>query len=118
MKGIKMDYLLGIDIGTSGTKGVLMDREGKIYARAGREYSIDIPQPGWAEQNPKMWWEATIQVIREIIKESKVNPKQVRGIGLSGQMYGTVFLDKNLQPFRPAIIWADQRSSSQCEFIY
>ena len=113
-----MDYLLGIDIGTSGTKGVLMDREGKIYARAGREYSIDIPQPGWAEQNPKMWWEATIQVIREIIKESKVNPKQVRGIGLSGQMHGTVFLDKNLQPFRPAIIWADQRSSSQCEFIY
>ena len=113
-----MDYLLGIDIGTSATKGVLMDREGKIYARAGREYSIDMPQPGWAEQDPKMWWEATIQVIREVIKKSEVNPKQVRGIGLSGQMHGTVFLDKNLQPFRPAIIWADQRSSSQCEFIY
>jgi len=113
-----MDYLLGIDIGTSGTKGVLMDREGKIYARAGREYSINIPQPGWAEQDPKMWWEATMQVIREVIKESKVNPQQIRGIGLSGQMHGTVFLDKNLQPFRPAIIWVDQRSSSQCEFIY
>jgi len=113
-----MDYLLGIDIGTSGTKGVLMDREGKIYARAEREYSIDIPQPGWAEQDPKMWWEATIQIIREVIKESKVNPKEVKGIGLSGQMHGTVFLDKNLQPFRPAIIWADQRSGSQCEFIY
>ena len=118
MKGLKMDYLLGIDIGTSGTKGVLMDREGKIYARAEREYSIDIPQPGWAEQDPKMWWEATIQIIREVIKESKVNPKEVRGIGLSGQMHGTVFLDKNLQPFHPAIIWADQRSGSQCEFIY
>jgi xylulokinase len=113
-----MDYLLGIDIGTSGTKGVIIDREGKIYARAGREYSINIPQPGWAEQDPKMWWEATIQVIREVIKESEVNPQQIRGIGLSGQMHGTVFLDKNLQPFRPAIIWADQRSSSQCEFIY
>ena len=113
-----MDYLLGIDIGTSGTKGVLMDREGKIFARAGREYSIDIPQPGWAEQDPKMWWEATIQVIREVVKESEVNPQQIRGIGLSGQMHGTVFLDKDLQPFRPAIIWADQRSSSQCEFIY
>ena len=113
-----MDYLLGIDVGTSGTRGVLMDREGKIYARAGREYSIDIPQPGWAEQNPKMWWEATIRVIREVINESKVNPQQIRGIGLSGQMHGTVFLDKNLLPFRPAIIWADQRSSSQCEFIY
>ncbi|MBE3127428.1 MAG: xylulokinase [Candidatus Atribacteria bacterium] len=113
-----MDYLLGIDIGTSGTKGVLMDREGKIYARTGREYSINIPQPGWAEQDPKMWWEATIQVIREVIKESEVNPRQIRGIGLSGQMHGTVFLDKNLQPLRPAIIWADQRSSSQCEFIY
>ena len=113
-----MDYLLGIDIGTSGTKGVLMDREGKIYARAGREYSIDIPQPGWAEQDPKMWWEATIQAIREIIKKSEVNPQQIKGVGLSGQMHGTVFLDKNLQPFRPAIIWADQRSSSQCEFIY
>ncbi|MBU1035804.1 xylulokinase, partial [bacterium] len=113
-----MDYLLGIDIGTSGTKGVLMDREGKIYVWAGREYSIDIPQTGWAEQNPKMWWEATIQVIREVLKESEVDPQQIRGIGLSGQMHGTVFLDKNLQPFRPAIIWADHRSSSQCEFIY
>jgi len=113
-----MDYLVGIDIGTSGTKGVLMDREGKIYARAGREYSIDIPQPGWAEQNPKMWWEATIRVIRELIKKTEVNPQQIRGIGLSGQMHGTVFLDKNLLPFRPAIIWADQRSSSQCESIY
>jgi len=61
-----MDYLLGIDIGTSGTKGLLMDREGKISARAGREYSMDMPQPGWAEQNPEMWWEATIQVIREV----------------------------------------------------
>ena len=113
-----MDYLLGIDIGTSGTKGVLMDREGKISARAGREYSMDMPQPGWAEQDPEIWWKATIQVIREVIKESEVNPQQIRGIGLSGQMHGTVFLDKNLQPFRPAIIWADQRSSSQCEFIY
>ena len=113
-----MDYLVGIDIGTSGTKGVLMDREGKIYAWAGREYSIDIPQPGWAEQDPEMWWEATIQVIREVIEKSDVNPQQIRGIGLSGQMHGTVFLDKNLQPFRPAIIWADQRSSSQCESIY
>jgi len=113
-----MDYLLGIDIGTSGTKGVLMNKKGKIYARAGREYSMDMPQPDWAEQNPEMWWEATIQVIREVIKKSEVNPQQIRGIGLSGQMHGTVFLDKNLQPFRPAIIWADQRSSSQCEFIY
>jgi len=113
-----MDYLVGIDIGTSGTKGVLMDREGKICARAGREYSIDIPQPGLAEQDPKMWWEATIQATKEVINKSEVNPQQIRGIGLSGQMHGTVFLDKNLQPFRPAIIWADQRSSSQCEFIY
>src|SRR5665648_201276 len=113
-----MDYLLGIDIGTSGTKGMLMDREGKIYARAGREYSINIPKSGWAEQDPKMWWKATIQVISEVIKKSEVNSQQIRGIGLSGQMHGTVFLDKNLQPFRPAIIWADQRSSSQCESIY
>jgi len=71
-KGIKMDYLLGIDIATSGTKGVLMDREGKIYARAGREYSIDIPQPGWAEQNPKMWCEATI-----LFSNLKMSLKQV-----------------------------------------
>ena len=113
-----MDYLLGIDIGTSGTRGVLIDREGKIYARTGREYSIDIPRPGWAEQDPKMWWEATIHAIREVINESEVNPQQIRGIGLSGQMHSTVFLDKNLLPFRPAIIWADQRSSSQCKSIY
>jgi xylulokinase len=113
-----MDYLLGIDVGTSGTKGVLMDREGKVCIRAGKEYSINVSQPGWAEQDPKMWWETTIQIIREIIEKSEVNPKEIRGIGLSGQMHSTVFLDKNLLPFRPAIIWADQRSSSQCKSIY
>ena len=112
-----MAYLLGIDVGTTGTKSLLVDENGHIAARATVEYPLHTPQPGWAEQDPADWWRATVQSIREVLAGSGVQPSQVAGLGLSGQMHGSVFLDAAGQVLRPAILWCDQRTAAQCEWI-
>ena len=113
-----MGYLLGIDVGTSGTKSIIIDKRGTIMAVAGEEYGIDAPEPNWAEQNPNIWWEATKRTVHRVLNESRIDPKKILGIGFSGQMHGTVLLNKDQNPIRPAIIWADQRTKRQCEEIY
>lgn len=113
-----MSYLLGIDVGTSGTKSVLMDASGAVLSTGLREYTIDTPKPGWAEQDPNVWWKATVDTIREALASVCIDPKDIAGIGFSGQMHGTVFLNKRRLVIRPAIIWADQRSVRQCQEIY
>lgn len=112
-----MPYLLGIDIGTSGTKTLLVDTDGNKVASATVEYPLHTPHPMWAEQNPADWWEAVQFGIRYVLKESKINPAEIAGIGLSGQMHGSVFLDEGNQVIRPAILWCDQRTAEQCEWI-
>jgi xylulokinase len=109
--------LIGIDIGTSGTKTLLIDETGKVLASATREYPLSTPQPGWAEQEPEDWWQATVETIREVIEKSGVAPKDVAGLGLSGQMHGSVFLDGANQVLRPALLWCDQRTQAQCDWI-
>ena len=111
------DVLLGLDIGTSSTKTVIVDLAGKMLARAAREYRIDVPRPGWAEQDPRIWFEAAIETMRRALAQAEVTPENVRGIGLSGLMHGTVFLDQRGALLRPAIIWADQRSQDQVQQI-
>ena len=113
-----MGYLLGIDIGTSGTRSVIIDERGTIMAAAGEEYGIDTPKPDWAEQDPNIWWETTKGTVHRVLNESKIDPKKILGIGFSGQMHGTVFLDRDQKPIRPAIIWADRRTKKQCDEIY
>ncbi len=113
-----MKFLLGIDIGTSAAKALLINESGEVIALAGEEYQIDSPRPGWAEQDPDSWWEAAKLSICKVLRRSSVNPKRISGIGLSGQMHGTVLLDKNLRVIRSAIIWADQRTKHQCDQIY
>jgi len=113
-----MSYLLGIDVGTSGTKSVLMKPSGDIVASVLREYAIDTPQPGWAEQDPLIWWRSTVVTIRRVLANAGIDSGDIAGIGFSGQMHGTVFLDQNQTLIRPAIIWADQRSARQCREIY
>src|SRR5947207_12244945 len=98
-----MSYLLGVDIGTSGTKTILIDPSGKVLARAALEYPLYSPRPLWSEQDPADWWKATAGTIREVLKESGVSPAEVRGVGLSGQMHGAVFLDESDAVLRPAI---------------
>ena len=88
-----MAYLLGIDIGTSGTKTVLFDENGTTVASDTQEYPLYQPRNGWAEQDPEDWWKATCVSTRNVLAKSGVNPRDIKGIGLSGQMHGLVLLD-------------------------
>lgn len=108
-----MTYLIGIDIGTSSAKAVIIKREGQLIAAVGQEYPIHTPQPGWAEQDPQDWLSAGIASTREVVQRAGIDPRQVAGIGLAGQMHSLVCLGEQEQVLRPAIIWADQRSARQ-----
>lgn len=109
-----MAYLLGIDIGTSGTKTALFDYEGNTIASSLFEYPLYQPQNGWAEQNPIDWWNAVCNGIQLAIKKAAINPDSIKGVGLSGQMHGLVMLDKNHHILCPSIIWCDQRTENEC----
>ena len=112
-----MSYLLGIDIGTSSTKTVLFNISGEVVASATDIYPLYQPKNGWAEQDADDWWNAVITSVREVMAKSKVNPKDVKGIGLSGQMHGLVMLGKENKPLGRSIIWCDQRTAFECEQI-
>jgi len=113
-----MDLLLGIDIGTSGTKSVLVDAKGHILGIAYRTYAFDTPHVGWAEQDPEVWWRATVETVQDVLGSIRVAPDRIRGVGFSGQMHSLVPLDEDRRPIRPAILWADQRSVAQVRRIY
>jgi len=110
-------YFIGIDVGTSGTKTILTDSKGNIIATATFEYPLYQPQIGWAEQNPEDWWDASVKGIKAVLEKSKVNPEEVKAVGLTGQMHGLVMLDKNYNVIRPSIIWCDQRTAKECDEI-
>jgi xylulokinase len=110
-------YLLGIDVGTSGSKAILIDAGGAVKAGATTEYPMSTPQPLWAEQDPAEWWRATVASIRQVLAESGVKPGQVAGVGLTGQMHGLVLLDAQGEVLRPCIMWNDQRTAAQCAAI-
>ncbi len=109
-----MAYIIGVDIGTSGTKTVLFDELGNVIASATVEYPMYQPQNGYAEQNPADWYNASIETMRAVMAKSGVDKSQVKGIGLSGQMHGLVMLDKDYNVIRPSIIWCDQRTADEC----
>ena len=113
-----MALLMGIDVGTSSTKVIIIDESGKPLAHASSSYRISTPASGWAEQDPEWWWAAVKEATKKALKSPEVEPNMISAIGLSGQMHGTVLLDKDSKPLRPAIIWADGRSKRQCEEIY
>ena len=116
-----MHALLGIDLGTTGVKAALFSAEdGQVLSSAFVDYPLMHPRPGWAEQDPEKWWQATITAIRTCLVGAvrhNVQPSDVRGVGLSGQMHGVVLLDDQHQVLRPCIIWADQRSEPQCRWM-
>lgn len=112
-----VNYLIGIDLGTSGTKTVLFDQNGAAIASATVEYPLYQPKNGWAEQEPSDWWQAAAATVRRVIDESGVAPEAVKGVGLSGQMHGLVMLDEAGEPLRRSIIWCDGRTSQECEEI-
>lgn len=112
-----MAYLLGVDVGTTGTKTLLIDESGKLCSSVTHTYPLSTPRPLWAEQDPADWWRATVSTIQAVLRESGVSPAEVKGVGLTGQMHGAVFLDETNQVLRPSILWCDQRTGSECEWI-
>src|SRR5579885_1111167 len=109
---------LGIDIGTGGSRALLVDAQGKIragYTVAHEEMRME--RPLWAEQRPENWWEAACGAIRGVLAEAGISGREVRGVGLSGQMHGLVLLDAQHQVIRPSLIWCDQRSQPQVDAI-
>ncbi len=110
-----MSIVLGLDVGTSGTKAIAMDETGRLLASALVEYPLHSPKPGWAEQDPADWRRAAFEALSKLA--SAINPADVKGIGLTGQMHGSVFLDENNEVLRPALLWCDQRTAAQCDWI-
>ena len=112
-----MAYLLGVDLGTSGTKTVLFDQQGNTVASALSEYPMYQPQIGWAEQDPEDWYNATVITIKQVIEKSGVDPSEIKAMGIAGQMHGMVLLGSEGEVLRKSIIWCDQRTSLECEQI-
>ncbi len=104
-----MAKLLGIDVGTSGCKVLLIDENGTVLKQASAEYPLSVPRPMWSEQNPEDWWQGVQTCLAEL------NEPNVDAIGVTGQMHGAVFLDENDQVIRPAILWNDQRTVEECK---
>src|SRR6185369_8771559 len=108
-------HLIGIDVGTGGSRAVLIDAAGRVVASATVEHQAFVsPQTGWAEQDPHDWWRASAAAVRAAIAQSGIDAAEIKGVGLSGQMHGAVLLDERDEVLRPAIIWCDQRSADQC----
>lgn len=110
-----MDLFLGLDIGTSGVKAVLVSATGDVEATATTPLSLSTPEPGWAEQEPEGWWEATIASVRRVLTEQP--GAHVLGIGIAGQMHSSVFLDREGRVIRPALLWCDGRTTAECAEI-
>ncbi len=110
--------VIGIDIGTSGCKTILVDEKGKIIASALEEYPLFSLRHGWSEQRPDDWWNAVVKTIKSITSRYGKEVENLRGIGLTGQMHGLVALDERNEVIRPAILWNDQRTEVQCREIY
>ena len=106
---------IGVDLGTSSVKLILMDEKGQIKATVSKEYPLYFPQPGWSEQNPEDWWKQSVEGLKELLEGQ--DRSQVAGISFGGQMHGLVILDENDQVIRPAILWNDGRTQKQVDYL-
>ena len=113
-----MAYLVGTDIGTMGTKSVLVDHRGRALATAFEEYGVLTPKQGWAEQWPDVWVQAVFDTIRKAVESAKVDPRDVAGVCVSSLYGGSgIPCDKGMEPLRPCIIWADRRATEECLWV-
>jgi xylulokinase len=110
-------FVLGIDVSTTATKAVILDRQGAVVASGASTYPYEMPRPLWSEQDPALWWTGTIDAIGSALREGGIGGEEIEGVGLAGQMHGLVALDGDLVPVRPAILWNDQRTQAECELI-
>jgi xylulokinase len=109
-----VSLLLGLDVGTGGARAVAVEESGNVVAEASSEYPLMSPRPGWTEQDPQDWWEGAREALGKVAAEVE---DEVVGLGLTGQMHGSVFLDASAQVIRPALLWNDQRTEEQCRKI-
>lgn len=112
-----MDYIIGCDVGSQGTKAILLSMTGKLMGDVYEGYMIDYPHPLWAEQPVERWIDALILAIRRLLSQTGISPKNVRALGLATQVDGVIPIDSSGQPLRSAIIWMDRRAGSQCELV-
>ncbi len=113
-----MSYMMGIDVGTTGTRAIVVRPDGHVIGAAtGDHQPMRMPRPGWAEQDPEDWWSATVEAVRAALADAGVTGTEIAAVGLSGQMHGVVLLDKTRAVLRPSLIWCDQRSQAQCDWI-
>ena len=111
-------HLLGIDVGTGGTRALIINERGEVVASATAEHqAFASPQTGWAEQDPRDWWQACGAAVRAALSQTTISQDDIAGVGLSGQMHGAVLLDEHDEVVRPALIWCDQRTDQQCQEI-
>lgn len=106
---------IGVDLGTSAVKLLLMNAEGKIESVVSKEYPLYFPHPGWSEQNPEDWWSAVLEGLKELTENC--DKSQIAGISFGGQMHGMVALDENDDVIRPAILWNDGRTQKQTDYL-
>ena len=105
---------IGIDLGTSSVKLLMMDEKGNIRNVVSREYPLSFPHPGWSEQNPEDWYRESIEGLKELTKD--VDKSEIRGLSFGGQMHGLVILDENDEVIRPAILWNDGRTGKETRY--
>ena len=116
-RGGKMSHFLGIDVGTSSLKVIAVDEKGKIAGLASSSYPIICKRNGYAEQDPDAWWEALKEAASKVMLQIRDKVKRIQAIGFSGQMHGTVLLDREFRVIRPAIIHCDARTGKEAEEI-
>ena len=111
-------YFLGIDTSTTSSKALLIDGSGRVIAVASSPHTLQTPRPLWSEQDPRDWWEAVSASIRSVLEKAGIGGERIGAVGLTGQMHGLVLLDEMGNVLRPAILWNDQRTQSQCDEIH
>ncbi|MBA3938144.1 MAG: xylulokinase, partial [Planctomycetes bacterium] len=111
-----MTSVLGIDLGTSGCKAVLVDIDGRILASAIASYPLSTPRPLWSEQDPRHWWKGMVEAVRAVVSQCPREP--IAGIGIGGQMHGATLLDAQDRVLRPAILWNDGRCQAECDELH
>jgi xylulokinase len=112
-----VQHVIGIDTSTTATKAVVVDATGVVVGEGVEEYGYEIPRPGWSEQDPARWWDATVGAVRAALAAAGIDGDAVAAVGLTGQMHGLVLLDERHEVLRPAILWNDQRTAEQCDAI-
>ncbi|MDI3522945.1 MAG: ribulokinase, partial [Bacillota bacterium] len=109
------EYLLGFDVGTSGSKGVIITRDGAVVAAAAAEHGVDVPRPAWAEQDPEaVYWADFKKIVKKMLADSRVSPQEIAGIGVSGLTPDMAPVDHEGRAVRPCIIYMDRRATAEC----